>query len=692
MAIDRRRFLTAAAAATGAAALPASIARALDIPARGRTGTVMDVEHVVILTQENRSFDHYFGTLRGVRGFGDRFAIPRSFGPRSFGPARDATVFVQPSEHDPKKLIAPFRLDTGAKGGLIRVTGTPHGFADAQAAWDNGLMANWPAAKHDRAMGYYTRADIPFQFTLAETFTLCDAYHCSMHAGTNPNRTFLWTGSNDGLGQHHGPVIDNGYDRLEADPLGHGGYAWVTYPERLTAAGVSWQIYQNARDNFTDNPLEGFKLYRFADKTAGGPLGKLAERALRTRDLDKLKQDVLAGTLPQVAWIIADSDGCEHPIPSSPAQGADYTARVLDALTANPEVWAKTVLLINFDENDGFFDHVPPPAPPAKQGDDVLGGSDIDTTGEYHLGEDKLKGRPYGLGPRVPMYVVSPWSKAGFVNSQVFDHTSVIRFLETRFGVHEPNITPWRRAVCGDLLSCFDFANPMPGPVPLPDTKAAASRARGRLLPTTPDTPDALVAPIQETGSRPARPLPYRLAADAFYDGGVLNIHMRNISRDVAAVFHIYQRPDHPEPPIRHTLGVGGEGFCGIPYLDGLDVSVHGPNGFHRRFINVADAECWLQIGLDGATLTLGAIKPMSVIWRDEAYGQAERRFDLAPGKPQGVALDLSASHNWYDFSLNGPGFVQRFAGHVEDGQPSFSDPAMGGPAPLKVWTGLSPT
>jgi phospholipase C len=679
MAIDRRHFLMSAGAVTAAAALPPSIARALDIPASRRTGTVMDVEHVVILTQENRAFDHYFGTLRGVRGFGDRFAIPGPFG-LMFG----ASVFVQPSEHDAKKPIAPFRLDTSTHAGLIRVSGTPHTFADAQAAWDNGRMSAWPAAKHDRAMGYYTRTDIPFQFALAEAFTICDAYHCSMHAGTNPNRTFLWSGTNDGLGLHHGPVIDNGYDHLAADPLGHGGYEWVTYPERLTSAGVTWQIYQDAKDNFTDNPLEGFKLYRFADKTTGGPLGKLAGRALRTRDLDTLKEDALAGTLPQVSWIIATAEGSEHPTPSSPAQGADYTARVLDALTANPEVWAKTVLLINFDENDGFFDHVPPPAPPARQGDAATGASDIDPTGEYYLGEDKLKGRPYGLGPRVPMYVVSPWSKGGFVNSQVFDHTSVIRFLEARFGVHEPNISPWRRAVCGDLLSCFDFANPQAGIAPLPDTKAAASKAHGMLLPTTPDTPDSLAAPVQETGSRPARALPYRLAADASYEGASFTVSMRNASRDVAAVFHIYNLNDLNSPPLRFTVAAGKEARQGFSRPIGQDLFVHGPNGLHRRF--GAMGICPLKAHLDGAVLTLDATEPVIVFWRDEAYGQAERRFELTPGAPQVVALDLSQSHNWYDFSLTGYGFELRYAGHVEDGRPSQSDPAMGGPAPLKVW------
>jgi len=657
MTLNRRLFLSAAAASL----LPPSIARALDISADRRTGSVMDVEHVVILTQENRAFDHYFGTMRGVRGFGDRFAAP----------SPDGTIFVQPDESDPNRKIAPFRLDTTKSFNEMRVAGTPHTFPDAQAAWDNGRMANWPAAKHNRAMGYFTREDIPFQFALAEAFTLCDAYHCALHAGTNPNRVFLWTGTNDPSGAGHGPVIDNGYDHLSADPLGHGGYSFTTYPERLSAAGVSWQVYQDMKDNFTDNPLAGFRAYRDADQTNS----ELAQRSVRTRDLDKLKADVLAGTLPQVSWIVATAEGSEHPGPSSPAQGADYTARVLDALTTNPKVWARTVLLVNFDENDGFFDHVPPPAPPAKE----AGKSQIDTTYEYHLGNDPWQDRPYGLGPRVPLYVVSPWSKGGFVNSQVFDHTSVLRFLEARFGVKEPNISAWRRAVCGDLMSCFDFSRSEPETVALPLTADIAKRARKVLLPAMPKTPETLTAPVQETGIRPARALPYDIAADIA--GGRLD--MRNRSRETAVVLHIYRPEKQSDAPLRFTLEAGGSES--LP-LEG-DQFLLGPNGFHRRIITHKPLP--IDAAFDGGTLRLTARDAVRLRLADEAYGKSAKDLTLNAGETKAVAFDLSASHNWYDFSLTGDSFALRFAGHVDDGKPSFSDPAFGGAAPLKVWNPL---
>src|SRR5262249_44190571 len=154
--------------------------------------------------------------------------------------------------------------------------------------------------------------------------------------------------------------------------------------------------------------------------------------------------------------------------------------------------------------NDGFFDHMPPNLPALGP---ALGASTVSVDGEAYNGE------PVGLGPRVPMIAVSPWSKGGWVNSQVFDHTSVIQFLEQRFGVHEPNISPWRRAVCGDLTSVFDFATPDAGLASLPDTAsyiAAADATRGLGHPAPPST---AIAATQERGQRPARALPYRVEA-----------------------------------------------------------------------------------------------------------------------------------------------------------------------------------
>jgi phospholipase C len=339
MSSNRREFLRRAAAATGAGLTPTmfppAIRKALAIHPHRRTGTIKDVEHIVILMQENRSFDHYFGTLEGVRGFGDRFPIPV---PDSAGISKKTVWYQANGKPAPAPgVVAPFRLDTEAHFELMRVTGTPHGFTDGEAAWGDGIMSQWPRYKNDHAMGFFTEDDIPFQWAMAEAFTICDGYHCSIMSSTNPNRLFLWTGTNDGLGRNGGPAIDNRYDNLEFDP--EGGYTWVTYCERLQQAGISWQIYENMDDNFTDNSVAGFKTFRDAYHGRPGSLPALKERGLSTRDLDLLLDDVLHGKLPQVSWVVATAEGSEHPGPSSPAQGADYTAKVLEALTANPAVW-----------------------------------------------------------------------------------------------------------------------------------------------------------------------------------------------------------------------------------------------------------------------------------------------------------------------------------------------------------------
>ncbi len=357
--IDRRGLL----AAIGALTLPPALARAAAIDADVRAGTIQDVEHVVILMQENRGFDHYFGTLNGVRGFGDRFPVPV----RDAAGRKDASVFVQ--AYDKTKLLAPFPLNSAQTFAHMRVEGTPHSWTDAQDAWDQGRMDRWPDAKHPWSMGYFQRADIPFQYALADAFTLCDAYHCATQTGTNTNRLFLWTGTNDPAGKAGGPSISNSHDNFAEKGGSKESYSWTTYPERLLKAGVSWRIYQDMADNFTDNPLAGFKAYRDAYKGLPGSDQRLKQLALSTWHLDKLREDVVNGRLPQVSWIIAPAADSEHPNPSSPAQGADYTARVIDALTADPKVWARTVFLVMFDENDGFYDHMPPPSPASRGAD-----------------------------------------------------------------------------------------------------------------------------------------------------------------------------------------------------------------------------------------------------------------------------------------------------------------------------------
>ena len=694
----RRRLLQAAMAA-GASALLPSIARAAAIAPDVRSGTLEDLRHVVILMQENRAFDHYFGTLAGVRGFGDRFVAPAP--PLPGQPPR--TLWLQP-EATSGRPIAPFPLDTAEQFGYMRVQGTPHTWPDAQRAWDHGRMGQWPAAKRNHALAYYRRSDLPFQFALADAFTLCDAYHCSMQAGTNPNRVFLWCGHNDPHARAGGPAIANSHDNfpeLGGDPA---SYAWTSYVERLQHAGVDWRIYQDMADNFTDNPLAGFERFRRAWRGAPGYDPQLRDRAVSSHGLPRLRHDVLSGHLPQVSFIIADAAGSEHPDPSSPAQGAAYTARVLDTLTANPEVWSRTALLLMFDENDGFFDHVPPPAPPSPDPDAPrghAGASTVSTDGEYHLhpapGDatadvPELRGRPYGLGPRVPFYAISPWSRGGWVDSQVYDHTSVLRLLERRFGVTATGISPWRRAVCGDLTGVFDFAQSDLRPffAALPATAAMAARAAALPDHSVPPPPATLRTPAQARGVRPARPLPYRPQASLRAHGGKL--HVQVACEGAAAVLHVYDRLRPQAIPRRYTV------VPGQPLEDSWDADddgcydlwLLGPNGFHRHWrgrLPAQPVEAALLGDAQTAQLQLrnGGAQLVTLVLRAGAYPEVmpAQRMTLAPSQAQALSWNARVSGGWYDLWIEQEGASQRLAGRTEDGRPGVSDPAMGGPALL---------
>ena len=663
------------------------------------TGTLMDVEHIVILMQENRSFDHYFGTMQGVRGFGDRFPIPV---PQAGG------VWFQRNDNPDAapRVVAPFRLNTEQSFAQLRVTGTPHLWPNAQRAWNHGLLDRWPTFKQNHAMGYFTEDDIPFQFALAKLFTVCDAYHCSFQGGTNPNRVFAFSGTNDPLAHGGGPVLGNHYDNLAFDP--EGGYAWTTYPERLQKAGVRWQIYQDMSDNYTDNPLVGFRPFRDAAARAPTAHEPLRERALTTRDLAALRRDVADGSLPQVSFIVATAAGSEHPVPSSPAQGAQYTAAVLEALASNPAVWSRTVLLLMFDENDGFFDHVPPPAAPsytAWHSDPMqahlAGASTVSTVGEYHefpaiedAHASDLLHRPYGLGPRVPMYVISPWSRGGWVNSQVFDHTSIIRFIEQRFGVAEPNISPWRRAVCGDLCSAFDFTSHDDSAFldALPETAARAALARELTATTLPAAPVDPVMPLQAPGTKPSRALPYALEVSAQLWREHGSVELMFINRgDAGAVLHVYDRCAPAAIPRRYTVEAGKQlaGTWALAYADAAyDLWVLGPNGFHRQLCGSGlMPEPQVRVGCDRAgTLSATLLAPdaaaATFIVAANAYGHDGAELTLASGHSHVLTWNLSGSGYWYDFTVTvaqQPGFARRFAGRLETGRDSISDPAMGG-------------
>src|SRR5512139_1229117 len=234
--VDRRAFLRILGSAAVTASFAKSIEKAVATPANYRTGTIDDIEHVVFLMQENRSFDHYFGTLRGVRGFGDRNAIDLPSG---------KPVFSQP---DGLGRVLPFPIREAARTAnkdLQWMGALAHGWPDGHIAHGLGWNNGWVAAKTVSTMAYYDRQDLPFQFELADTFTICDAYHCSVFSSTSPNRNYFvsgYTGTEPDTGRR---AIDNAAYSEDT----HSGYTWSTYAERLERAGVSWRVYQE-RDNF----------------------------------------------------------------------------------------------------------------------------------------------------------------------------------------------------------------------------------------------------------------------------------------------------------------------------------------------------------------------------------------------------------------------------------------------------------
>jgi phospholipase C len=592
--------------------------------------------------------------------------------------------------------VQPFHLDSKSTMAQA-MKSLPHGWKDGHEMWNQGRWDNWVPAKGALTMGYFTRDDIPFHFALADAFTVCDAYFSSCMGPTNTNRSHLMTGMLDIGATGGGPLLDN-------SPTNGAPLTWTTYPERLQQAGVSWQVYQGATGTEPfktspvtktamgdiDNPISPFNVLKFFPAIANAPAGSaIAQRAWSIRTYQQFAQDVAAGTLPQVSWLMPPALCSEHPV-YTPADGATYIAAVLDALTANPEVWSKTVLFINYDENDGFFDHMVPPTPP---GDASTGLSNVATTGELYAGDAKHPAGPVGPGPRVPMLVVSPWSKGSWACSQVFDHTSVIRFLEQRFGVVEPNISAWRRAVCGDLTTTLDFSKPDAGAVSVPPVTGLSAAADAQSSLPMPAVPATQGQPAQERGSRNARALPYELFVSALEQPLQRNTQLTFMNTgSVAAVFQVYSAVA-PTSARRYTVAANSKlsDTWAWPASSGTvpacDLSVVGPNGFVRRVVTsggpaVASATACYEVSQGGLSLSLSNTGAQLCVFtiQDKRYGAASRQVEVAPGQTVQQAWGLEASHRWYDLGVTvntDSAFLRQFAGYVETGRPGVTDPSM---------------
>jgi phospholipase C len=836
----RRDFLKLAAMASSAAGisglLPESIKRAYAIePALG--STYLDAEHIVILMQENRSFDHAFGTLRGVRGFND---------PRAMRLANGNSVFVQTDAAG--NSYRPWRLDIHD----TRITwmgSLPHSRHSQVDAWNEGRHDGWLEAKRSDeqeysrlplTMGHYTREDLPFYYAMADAFTVCDQNYCSVMTSTSPNRSCFWTGTI----RDQQRVDSRVYIRNEE--IDDGGMTWTTFPERLQEAGISWKSYQNELtrsglsgeeeawlSNFGDNVLECFTAFnveaypgyvraaqhRISELSADAakleteisaqkdpaavakmrtkmetlqsrieavkaslaksgearyqqltePEKALHHAAFVTNSGDpdyqslqslpfenegkpqnmmvpkgdvfhQFRRDVNEGNLPTISWLTAAERFSDHP--SSPWFGAWYVSEVMDILTKNPEVWKKTIFILTYDENDGYFDHAPSfVAADPKRPETGGASTGIDTGIEYTYKEDELRqgvaekdarSGPIGMGFRVPMIIASPWSRGGWVNSQLFDHTSTLMFLEgfveSKYGkiVHEDNVSAWRRTVSGDLTSVFRPYDPKePALDSLDRDKFVVSieKARFKEIPsnyrklTTQQIEEINRSSLhsefmvhQEEGIRPACALPYELYADGNLseDGAHLELKLSAGNqihgiRAAGAPFNIYLRKrKDPTGAIgemavaTYVVKPGGTLTKQIPlsvFSDpGYFVEVLGPNGFYRSFKGrLAPHTLAVRASYErnGQELT-GSVQvdlhnkgtaPLIVAIQDNSYRSEIITRKIEPGREVSLVVPLERSHNWYDFSVKvkGSDAEARYAGRVETGRSGFSDPLMGG-------------
>jgi phospholipase C len=764
---NRRDFLQQLAALAGGAAgmgsLLASVERAyaIDPPAGS---TFLDAEHVVILMQENRSFDHMYGALRGVRGFND---------PRAVTLPDQKSVWFQSNAKG--ETYAPFHLDIQATKATW-LGSLPHSWRDQTDARNFGNHDRWLDAKPSNrkecegmpfTMGYYDRGDLPFYYALADAFTVCDQHFCSSLTGTTPNRLYLWTGT---IREAAGAKANVRNSDVDYDSTAR----WKTFPERLEDANIPWRVYQNELSvasglegehdawlaNFTDNPLEWFDQYHVglratALKRESGAGVSARERSLHAKafttnegDPDyrqlttlryrdngverelvipkgdpffRFRKDVEDGALPAVSWLVPSEHFSDHP--GSAWYGAWYVAEAMNILTKNPDLWRKTIFILTYDENDGYFDHVPPfVAPEPGKAESGRTSSDIDAHDEYWpLDQDSkqqeaknARGGPIGLGYRVPMVIASPWSRGGFVCSQVFDHTSVVQLLERwlthryKMTIRETNISTWRRAVCGDLSAAFRTFDTSAAELPFPERDRFLQQIHEAQFAPMPTGFQNAKVPEQEPGVRPSTALGYELAVTGAVsrDGQRFEMELEASKRTfgdaaIGAPFHVYTPGafrGRTDLRTRAYAVSAGQRVADSWDLRGFDDNTYhvcacGPNGFLREFRGTATepgVEVQCEYVRKGRTLTGDlALRVtnrsktrLTVHVGDHGYKIGDNSLTLAPGSSRKLMLSLALSYGWYDFSVTladaNQRFLRRFAGRVETGKQSFSDPVMG--------------
>jgi len=520
------------------------------------------------------------------------------------------------------------------------------------AMWNGGKNDAWNTARDPGyGMSYFDRKDLPFYWALADEFTIGDQYFQSVFTETNPNRLHFFTGSN-GLSIGKKPHLSNDQG-TDLD--------WETVAETLDKANVTWRLYQES-DNFDDNGLAWFAKFNNAK-----PGENLYQRGMyRSKDVvAEFEADIKAKKLPQVSWIVAPTALSEH-ASNHPQDGEDLSARLLKVLgdPSYRDVYEKTAFILNYDEGGQFFDHAWTPTPPV---DDKDGKSTVTTEGEVK------DGLPIGLGYRVPLMVISPWSKGGYVVSEVFDHTSTIKFIEKRFGVKCPNISPWRLAVVGDLTSAFNFSSFNSSWPQMPDTSNNRNASEWECENLDgPKVPKNQSMPSQIPGTRPARPLPYQFNVDVLAKADSLEITFVNTGLATGA-FYVQNMLTLTDKPRKYTVEAGKNLSDTWAIGASYHVTVYGPNGFLRAFQSSApgtEARASLEYVPSAGSVKLFTSSHDAVIQNKQQDQEVKRAGDV-------TEVDISAAGHWYHFVVTAGKASWTFMGHMETGKDSVSDPKM---------------
>ncbi|EHK44937.1 putative phospholipase C [Trichoderma atroviride IMI 206040] len=414
-----------------------------------KAGSLKDIDHVVLFMQENRAFDHYFGTMAGVRGFSDA-NLQMNDGVPVWKQITDSSLTTAAD------YVSPWYINylggNWTEATQCMLTGT-NSWYENHAAWNDGTNDHWAVDNSPYSIGFYKQQDIPIQWALADNFVVGDMYQEGVVAATNPNRVTWLSGSINAPGgpqtpsEGGNPYIDNNITPgCESGGFNCYPLKWKTVGEFYEDAGTTWQVFQDA-DNFDDNSYARFEQFQNA-----APGSSLYSRGMKGLTLDTFYAQAANGTLPEVSYIVAPMELSEHP-PYSPHDGAWLQYQVAQAVLNSPK-YNKTALIVSYDETGGWFDHVDPYRSPNG------------TAGEWIQDPYGQVGYTFiGPGFRLPFYIVSPWTRSGGVFTAHSDHNSQIMFVEKWQAAKGRNVTtdqmvPWRRSHMSDLTDAFDFDHP----------------------------------------------------------------------------------------------------------------------------------------------------------------------------------------------------------------------------------------